>query len=229
LLTISSSALEALRVYARPGFIARAHESLSETYPHFLPRFPEEIGLGIVANMLGRASVWGLTSQQSLILWCDWMIVIAPNFDDEPELNYALAHSPEPLDTSILKLTYMADPGAWERAERRRSSLPLFTPPSARSLSLPDQIVASIPLALHDRPEAADPIGAVLNSTVVAQRLGLQDVLDAPLIVAACISFWGSRFTELTWARELIEERWAPPSFVEALRLRLALEHGRYI
>jgi hypothetical protein len=52
---------------------------------------------------------------------------------------------------------------------------------------------------------------------------------DAPLVVAACISFWGNRFTELPWARELIEERWAPPSFVEALRLRLGLEHGRYI
>jgi hypothetical protein len=229
LLTISPSALEALRAHARPGFVARAHESLSETYPHFLPRFPETVGHAIVANMLGRASAWGLTNQQSLILWCDWMIVIAPNFDEEPELNYALAHSPEPLDTSILKLTYAADPGAWERAERRRSSLPLFMPPSARALSLPDQIVASIPLALHDRPEAADPIGAVINSTAVAQRLGLQDMPDAPLVVAACVSFWGNRFVELPWMRELIADRWAPPSFIEALRLRLSLEHGRYI
>lgn len=229
MLTISPSALEALRVHARPGFTARAHESLAETYPHFLPRFPQAIGLAIVANMLGRASVWGLTSQRAMILWCDWMIVIAPNFDEEPELNYALAHSPEPLDDSILKLTYAADPGAWERAERRRSSLPLFTPPSARALPLPDQIVAAIPLALHDRPEAADPVGTVVNGMAVAERLGLQDMPDAPLVVAACISFWGSRFAELPWARELIEERWAPPSFVEALRLRLALDHGRFV
>lgn len=229
MLTISPSALEALRVHARPGFIARAHEALSESYPHLLPRFPEAIGLAIVANMLGRASIWGLTSQRALILWCDWMIVVAPNFDDEPEINYALAYSPEPLDNSILKLTYMADPGAWERADRRRSNLPLFTPPSARTMPLPDQIVAAIPVVLHDRPEAVDPVGAALDGTTAAQRLGLQDMTDAPLVLAACHSFWGTRFFELPWARELIAERWAPPAFVEALRLRLALDHGRFV
>jgi hypothetical protein len=62
-----------------------------------------------------------------------------------------------------------------------------------------------------------------------ANAMGLAAVADAPLVVAACRSFWGPSFAQAPWAAVLPREGWTADEIVEFLRLRIAMEFGRFV
>ncbi len=225
---ISQQAYGALEAQARPAYVERLRVQLAETYPHLLPRFPDELGRRIVANMLGRASAWGLSRQRGFAMWCGWMIAIAPNFDEEPEINRALAALPEPRELGLSRLPSTVSPMAWDRAEAQSSVLPLFVPPMLAQAPMPDQLAAALPIVLFGQPEAADPLPLARHAIEQAGAMGLAGLADAPLVIAACLSFWGPQWTSLPWAEGLRRSRVGGRELLAALRCRLALEFGRF-
>ncbi|MCF6249989.1 MAG: hypothetical protein L3J75_01790 [Methylococcaceae bacterium] len=51
-----------------------------------LSRFPEQIQLKIVSNMIDRAKRWGINWKSSLVIFAELMISIAPNFDQQVDI-----------------------------------------------------------------------------------------------------------------------------------------------
>lgn len=229
MLRISEQAQGALRAQFRPAYIERLRVQLAEDYPHFLPRFPEHIGHQIVSNMLARAELWSLTHQRSYVMWCGWMITIAPNFDDEPEINAALRALPEPRDQGLGSIVRRVSPASWTRAEASASSLPFFIAPPFRQAPPVEQIVSALPLVLFGLPQASDPTPIAQQSIATVGAMGLFHIADAPLVIACCIAFWGVGWPQLPWARDLEQSGITGVELLAALRFRIALEFGRYV
>ncbi len=229
MLAISPKAQGALEVYARPAFAVRVRKALAAKYPHFLPRFPENLQGVITGNMLGRASLWGLSQQSSLLGFCELMIGVAANFDEEPEIRAALENAPEPKDIALRALPKQVGKAAWTRAERRASKLPFFIPPAMAAAPLPDQTVVALPIVLFDRPEAQNARAAVGAALGQVGELNLRAFPDAALVVAACRSFWGPGFPAMSWMSELTARQVSPAVLLAAMRARLAIAFGRFV
>lgn len=229
MLAISETTRDALEAYARPAFAARVQVALTARYPHILGLFPEDIQTRIVANMLGRATSWGLEWQSSLLAFCEFMLVAAPDFDTEPELRALLERDPQRRDTALLKLPERASKAAWDRAEKQASNLPLFISRELMTAALPDQTVAALPLVLFGQPEVDDPRGNMQRALPAVSQLGLNGLSDAAMVICACRSFWGASFTELAWIETLRREQLSPRVVLETLRCRLMLEFGRFV
>ena len=225
MLSFSPTAAEALRAQARPAFLDRVRRRLVATYPHFLPSFPEPIQARITGVMLERAAGWGLTRQSALWAFCEAMVSVAPDFDDEPEIRARLDADRTRLDLLLPDRIATMPPRLAANARRRASRLAFFT--SVRTE--PERTAAAIPVALFDRVEARDPAGAAAQGWDAAATLGLGGVADAGLIAAACRSFWGPDFVRLRWAAPLWHEPWSPAERVELLRFRLAAQHRRFL
>ncbi len=229
MLSFSPGAITALRAGARPGFLDRVRRRLALTYPHFLPCFPEAVQARITGHMLERAAGWGLTHQASLWTFCELMVSLAPNFDEEPMVRARLEQERDQLDRALPDLAQTMPPYVRRNVRRIGSRLPLFAPHRLAEAPLPERTAAAIPLALHDRREAGDPAGTAALAHAEAARLALDPVADAPLVVAACQSFWGPHFARLPWADTLWREPWSAAERVELLRLRLATAHRRFV
>lgn len=229
MLSISPQAAAALQEYSRPAFVTWLQGHLSEAYPHLLPRFPPDVQYAIVVNMLDRASARGLSQQNTLVIWCELMIEIAPNFDHEPEIDAALKRASHSADAALLEFTSLVSSHAWERAEQRSSNLPLFVPFDLSAASILDQTAGAIPTVLYDRPEATSPHEAAARASKAAEGLGISAFPDSALVIAACRSFWGADFASLEWTADLLREGWHGSTLIDALRLRLALEFGRVV
>lgn len=229
MLAFSPTAHGALEAYARPAFAARVRTALAAKYPHFLPRFPEKLQDLITGNMLGRAAMWGLSHQSSLLGFCEIMITVAANFDEEPEIRSHLEAAPQPKDFAFRALPKTVPKPAWTRAERRRSNLPFFIPPSFAAQPLPEQTVAALPVVLFDRPDAQNARAAVSAAAGQPDELDIRHLPDAVLVVAACRSFWGPGFTAMSWMAELTARRVAPTVMLAAMRARLAIAFGRFV
>lgn len=229
MLAISPTAQGALAAYARPAFAVRVRKALAEKYPHLLPRFPEPFQDAITGNMLGRAASWGLSQQAALLGYCELMITVAANFDEEPEIRQALENAPEPRDFTLRTLPHAVAKPAWTRAARRASTLPLFVAPSLAGAAIPEQTVAALPLALFDRPEVHNARAAVTQAMGTVVELNMKGLADALLVVAACRSFWGAGFPALAWMVDLQRRQTPPHVLIAALRCRLALEFGRFL
>lgn len=229
MLAISPKAQGALEVYARPAFAVRVRKALAAKYPHFLPRFPENLQNVITGNMLGRASLWGLSQQSALLGYCELMIQVAANFDEEPEIRAALEAAPQPRDLALRKLPLNVAKAAWTRAERRASKLPFFIPPALVTQTVPDQTVAALPIVLFDRPDAQNARAAVGAALPQVAELNLRHLPDAVLVVAACRSFWGPGFTAMSWMSQLVAKQTPPSVLLAAMRARLAISFGRFV
>lgn len=228
MLSFSSGAITALRAGARPAFLDRVRQRLVATYPHFLPCFPETIQMRITGHMLERAASWGLTHQASLWTFCELMVSVAPNFDDEPVIHARLSQQRDELDHTLAELGRTMPLHVRRSAQRSGSRMPLFVPHRLSAAPAAERGAAAIATALHDRPEAAAAPATATRALAEAERLGLaQD--DAPLVVAACQSFWGAGFARLRWAETLWREPWSAAERVELLRLRLAAAHRRFV
>ncbi len=229
MLAISLKAQGALEAYARPAFAARVRKALADKYPHFLPRFPEAMQAVITGNMLGRASLWGLRQQSALLGFCELMIQVAANFDEEPEIRAALDAAPEPKDFALRALPDRVGKAAWTRATQRASNLAFYVPPSLVAATNADQTVAALPIVLFDQPELHNARAAAGAALGQAGELNMKHLPDAGIVVAAARSFWGPGFTALSWMGELQANRTAPGVMLQALRARLAIEFGRFV
>jgi hypothetical protein len=115
------------------------------------------------------------------------------------------------------------------QVSQQSSNLPFFISPRLRYASVAERTAAAIPVALGDRSEATQPERAAATALGESTSLGLGGLLDGPLVVAACLSFWGAGLKRLPWLTELRAERRPPPEMLALLRVRLALEFGRFI
>jgi hypothetical protein len=231
MLAISETTLRTFETTARPLFARRAQAALAEKYPHFLPRFPEPVQASIVANMLGRASLWSINGQRGLLAFCELMIAVAANFDEQPEIRAALEAGQEGRDRAIHALPMQVPDAAWADASANASTLPFYIRPAMIGQPPADQVAAALPIVLHDRAEAASPAAAVQAAEAACVRLGLGGDADSVLVVAACRAFYGDAVDQkrLAWAPALLGGGLPARAKVNALRLRLALDFARFV
>ena len=114
-------------------------------------------------------------------------------------------------------------------AQASASNMPLFVPFALRQALPEEQLGAAIELALTERPEAKCAHLAAKEAIATTKQLGLDGSGDAALVVAVCRSLYGPDFISLPWARELAKEGWSADELVALLRLRLALDHQRFV
>jgi hypothetical protein len=231
MLAISELTLKTLEASARPLFARRVQTALAEKYSHFLPRFPEGIQTIIVGNMLGRASRWGINGQRALLAFCELMISVAANFDEQPEIRAELEQARGGRDATLLELPDRISGEAWTDAENNAATLPFYIRPAMADLPELERTAAAIPLVLHDRPEAAAAAAAAQAAAALAARLQLQGAPDCQLVLAACSSFYGAGFDEgrTPWNAEIFGAGLPQRAIVNALRLRLALDFARFV
>ena len=231
MLAISETTLRTFETTARPLFARRAQAALAAKYPHFLPRFPDAVQAAIVANMLGRASLWSIHGQRGLLAFCELMIAVAGNFDEQPAIHAALESGPEGRDRAVVALPTLVPEEAWADASANATTLPFYIRPAVIGQAAPDQVAAALPVVLHDRPEAASPAAAVQAAEASCGRLGLVGDADSLLVVAACHAFYGDAFDQkrLAWAPALFGGSLPPRAKINALRLRLALDFARFV
>ena len=231
MLSISEATLRTLETSARPLFARRVQAALAEKYLHFLPRFPEVVQTAIVGNMLGRASRWGIYGQRALLAFCELMIAVAANFDEQPDIRAVREGQDGARDQVLTVLPGLVSEAAWAEAERNAATLPFYVRPSMIEAGEAERTAAAIPLVLHDRPEAASASAAVAAAQALARRLGLADVPDALLVLSACRALYGEGFDEsrLAWTDGVFGAGLPPRAVVNALRLRLALDFARFV
>lgn len=231
MLSISETTLRTLEASARPLFARRVQAALAQKYPHFLPRFPEAVQIAFVGNMLGRASRWNIPGQRALLAFCELMIAVAANFDEQPEINAALQQQEGARDHVVMALPDRVSKGGWAEAERNASTLPFYIGPRMIGQAETEQTAAALPLVLHDRAEAASAPAAVQAAETSAARFGLQGTPDALLVLAAGRSFYGDALDQggLAWVPEVFGAGLPAGAVVNALRLRLALDFGRFV
>jgi hypothetical protein len=233
MLAISETTREALGAYAKPQFAARIRAPLTKRYAAILTRFPEQTRFVIIDNLLARADAWGLKDQSAVLAFCEFMLKIAPNFDEDPEirglLECANGKTGPTRDIALKDMPEKASEGAWERARQQRSNLPLFIPPELIGAPSLDQTVAALPLLLFDRPMAQSARTAVEQSLPVVTALNMRGLTDAPLVICVCRAIWGPDFLQLPWVNIVAREHLPPKLVLAAFRLRLAQDFGRYV
>ena len=231
MLAISETTLRTLEVTARPLFAQRVQLALAEKYQHFLPRFPDHVQAAIVANMLGRAARWSIHGQQALVAFCELMIAVAADFDEQPEVRALLDAEKGGRDRVVLDLPEKVSEAAWAEAASNATTVPFYIRPALIGQAPAEQAAAAIALALHDRQEVASASAAVQQAESAAARLGLGGDADTLLVIAACRSFYGEAFDErrLAWAPEIFNSGLSAKAMLNALRLRLALDFARFV
>jgi hypothetical protein len=182
MLQISTTSARALEAAAWPAFIERVREGLVETYPDILGSFGRESQQIIVENMLGRAHYWGVSRQDACLAFCEFMLEIAPNFDEHPIIRAALSDLGGLIDDIVLHLPDDITEATWDDAELNAQDLPLFI--SA------DNIEASIEVRTQEAlafllPEAARDWSRLLTQARKdGERLKLLDIDDSVLALA---------------------------------------------
>lgn len=231
MLAISDTTLQTLEVSARPLFARRVQAALADKYPHFLPRFPDPVQASIVANMLGRASRWSIAGQRALLAFCELMIAVAGNFDEEAEIRALLEAEQGNRDWVLLQLPGLVGEAGWAAARDRASTVPFYIRPAVIGQPAAEQVAAALGVVLYDRPEAAAAPAAVQAAEVLAGRFGFAGDADTLLVVAACRSFYGDVFDErrLAWAPDVFGAGLSQRAIANALRLRLALDFARFV
>jgi hypothetical protein len=231
MLAISETTLRTLEVTARPLFARRVQLALADKYQHFLPRFPDHVQAAIVANMLGRAARWSINGQQALLAFCELMIAVAADFDEQPGIRALLDAEKGGRDQVVLDLPGKAGEDAWAEAAGNATTVPFYIRPGLIGQAAQEQATAAVVLALYDRPEAATASTAVQSAESAAAKLGLGADADSLLVVAACRSFYGEAFADrrLAWAPEIFGSGLPAKAILNALRLKLALDFARFV
>lgn len=210
-----------------PAFKARLEEVLTDDHPHFLPCFPKPLRTKIVDNMVGHGLYWQLEHQDALHAYCEAMIGIAANFDAVPAIAKRM-QAEVSLSTVFPDVIETLPVDLKREASADGSNLPFFVPSSLRSSSLAEQTAHALTIVLYDRPEADSPHPATNAAIAMAGEFGWAALADGALIAATAKAFWGPQFTRLPWYNEFRFEPWSPREQLELVRLRLALEFGRF-
>lgn len=232
MLKISSQQWAIFERHAVESFAHELREALANKYPYILKRFPNEIQIKILSNMLGRAERWGITWRSSFSIFAELMLSIAPNFDEEPHIRKFLETHRHDMDRAIQGLYQKVPEQAWAAAEIAVEDLPLFVAPQLLNSTNIEQVAAAIPLVLWDHADAMnyqEIAGTALN---YAKTLGLGGIMDAPLAIIAWRFLYGADFRDSNihpWLDDIFNHQRLPREVVAMLKFRIALDHGRLI
>ena len=217
---------------ARHKFVGKLRAALAKKYPHCLPSFPVPVQEQIVRNMLGRANRWGITWKSALVAFTEMMLAVAPNFDEHAEVRAALQVVWLGANRAMLSLDKRVSKKAWQEIEMLAQDLPLFVPPERIDSSLLVQTAAAIPIALGDVLGEADPSQLAESSLMMAENLGLDRLADAGLVLTARRLFYAKELRErvaLPWLAEIFDRNRQPKEIVSLLKLRISLDHRRFV
>lgn len=197
-----------------------------------LPRFPREPRRRIVKIMIARGRFWGATWESSLGLFADLMQTVAPSFDKVPEIRQALAVEKQAANERILEIKRFVPDAAWREASLSRVELYLFTAPELDTEDMNVRLAAALPVVLWDRVSLDQADGLAERGIRLANRLGVGELEDGPLVVAVSEGLYGSEFFKASiypWAADVFAPRRRPKERLAMLRCRIALDFGRRV
>jgi hypothetical protein len=224
--------MEVLEVTAQERFVAELADYLCARHIAVLPRFPLAERHTIVRIMIARSRGWGATWKASISLYADFMQRIAPNFDRYPAIGVALRTGGEDADERILSLADRVPHRSWAEAEAERVELYLYTPPEFDGLALAQRTAQALPIVLWDHVPADAALAISEQGTRLADRLGIAQLDDGPLVSAAALALYGQRLNDLAahpWILDIHDPGRRPSERLEMLRLRIALDFGRRV
>ena len=230
MLAISELTLKTLEASARPLFARRVQIALAEKYLHFLPRFPDGIQTLIVGNMLGRASRWGINGQRALLAFCELMISVAANFDEQPEIRAELEQARGGRDATLLELPdrVSGEAGPMPSATRRpclsTSDREWLNNPNSTGRRRQFPSCSMTGRKRHPRPPPRKrPRHSPHGFSFRASRIASSCWLPAAPVRA---DFDEGR---TPWNAEIFGAGLPQRAIVNALRLRLALDFARFL
>lgn len=232
MLKISSQQFDVFQKQAEQQFAQKLQYGLAEKYPQLLPRFPEDIQLSIVENMIDRAKRWGIDRKSSLVIFTELMITIAPNFDEQIEIRNVLKNNKEQVNHIIKSITDYVPESAWEQAEAAIEDFPLFISGDFLDKTLAEQTASAMPLVLWDKVAELDIQNYAENACQYADRIGLNNLNDAPISLVAWRCLYGKDFMNLTvnpWVEDIVDTNRHPRERIALLKFRIALDHGRMV
>ena len=109
--------LEDLQPLAEKDFIKRLIDHLQAEYPYEIAQYPQPELRKMVRNGISRARRYGISVESSLAAFVDLMFTVAPNFDEQPQINAVLKGPSAPPDTRVELLGEATLPQDWEQTD----------------------------------------------------------------------------------------------------------------
>lgn len=232
MIAIRAAQMASLEDHALSNFVDELRPALAKRYPHCLPCFPLPVQEQIVRNMVGRAGIWGITWQSALVAFAEMMLAVAPNFDEQPEVRTALTLDWLDPNRAMLSIDRRVSKKGWKTAESFTQNLPLFVSADWIGSPLLDQTAAALPIVVGDMIGGANPRELAALALSIATRLRISSVPDAGFTVAAWRLFYGAAFRdrrEFPWLADIFNRSRSPNEIVAMLKLRISLDHQRYL
>ncbi|MCK5871065.1 MAG: hypothetical protein KAG45_10645, partial [Methyloprofundus sp.] len=201
-------------------------------YPQILSRFPNDIRLKIVTNMIDRAKSWGIDWESSLVIFAELMISIAPNFDQQENVREALSSDKEHVNQIIKSITEYVPDSAWMKAEVTIEDLPLYLSENFLNASLLEQTTSAIPLVLWDKVADLDIQQYAKDACQLANEIKLHELNDAPISIVVWRCLYGEGFNDSVvnpWVAEITDVDRQPRERIAMLKFRIALDYGRMV
>ena len=232
MLKINPQQFEMFQQQAEHQFTQKLQQALADKYPQMLSRFPEEIQLKIVSNMIDRARRWGIDWKSSLVIFAELMISIAPDFDQQADIKRVLESDPAQANQRIKSLTEYVPDSAWSQAEDNSDDLPYFLSAEFLNAPLTDQTASAIPLVLWDKEAEFDTHQYATSAIQYANQLEFKNINDAPLTIVVWRSLYGIQFNDpkvYPWVTEIMDNKRPARERIAMLKFRIALDHGRMV
>ncbi len=230
--TLRPEQFQVFQEQAERKFALQLQHFLVKKYPYVFSSFPDSIQNQIVMNMINRAKSWGITWKSSLTIFAELMIVIAPNFDEQTEIRYALKSDRKQINQIMKTITYRVSEAAWSKAKATADDLPLFLSANYLNASLMNQTVSAIPLVLWDKVDKFNAYQYAINAFQYATQLGLNGLNDAPLTLVVWRCLYGPRFNDpqvYSWVSDIMNNKHQPREILTLIKLRIALDHARRV
>ena len=172
MLTLSPLQIAGFQQHAEYQFIKKIQQEFSEKYPQIFSAFPEKIQTNIISNLFDRAKYWGISWKSSLVTFAELMLVIAPNFDQQSDINEVLNRNKEQNNQTIKSITEQVPDNAWTQAEAATEDLPLYLSADSINAHLEQQTAKAIALVLWDKTAERDIQQTAENACRYADELG---------------------------------------------------------
>ena len=94
--------------------------------------------------MLGRASRWSIHGQRALLAFCELMIAVAANFDDQPEIRAALEAEQGGRDNVAAGASRSASAKLLGEPRSNATTVPFYIRPAMIGQAPAEQVAAAI-------------------------------------------------------------------------------------
>lgn len=232
MLQISPQQFDVFQKQAEQQFAKKLQRALADKYPQVLSRFPDDIQLKVVNNMIARAKRWGIDWRSSLVIFAELMMTIAPNFDEQVDIKNVLGSDKEQANQIIKSITEYVPDSAWSQAESMIEDFPLFLSEDFLNVSLFEQTASAVPLVLWDKVANLDVQQYVNNACQYANEIKLINLNDAPIGIVVWRCLYGEGYNDPAvnpWAADIIDIKRHPRERIAMLKFRIALDHGRMV